>query len=308
MRDVLNRNGACVIDNGPRQHIRNFANWTRDHPQHRIFMSEGLGFNEEPGGAYRPARMQHHNFVMFRDPQSHVLSQYFHCTESRGTQQYTARLNSMPKSLHEWLYIWDETRRNKSLARRKLPHHAHAHWNDPRMKCYNPIDFQSWITGYPQSKQELEEKFDATGILSEFHRSACVFSTMVLNRVPPACNCSHLTTLRSNGNDQSTTTRIMSNNEDDDDDNSINDGTRKTHNGQSHGVTHHGDTYQPSAEELKLIRNLTMHDQILYNNAKEIFYAKVADLEQQYQVTFCSSAPAAKRKRRRRRRGCDPTL
>jgi hypothetical protein len=295
MRDALNRNGACVIDNGPQQHIRNFANWTLEHPHHRIFMSEGIGFNE--ADLPRP-RMR--NFGMFRDPQSHVLSQYFHCAESRHTQKKRARLNRMSKkNLHEWLQIWEATRQSKPLAKRKLTHNAHAHWSDPRMRCYNPIDFQSWITGYPQSKQELAEKFDVIGILSDFHLSSCVFSTMVLNRVPQVCNCSH-SMISSNGNQITTS----STNNDDDRNNS--DGTHKMHNGHSHGVTHHGDSYQPSNEELKLIRNLTMHDQILYDNAKEMFYAKVADLERQYQVTFCYSAPAGKQKRRGRH--CNPAL
>jgi hypothetical protein len=328
MRDALTRQGTCVADHGPREHIQNFENWTLAHPHHRVFMSEGLGFNEDS-----PPTSIHKNFVMFRDPQSHVLSQYFHCTESRGTKKKRKRRNRMPKLLYEWLEIWEATRQTKSLAQRKLPHNAHRRWTDPRMRCYNPIDLQSWISGYPQSKPELESKFEAIGILSEFYLSSCVFSTMVLNRVPAACNCSQnsiqpshgTTTGQRNGNATNqtwstartgTVTSTNGSHDDDDDDNNIdnnkNDGTQKTHRGQSHGVKHHGDSYQPTDAEMQLIRNLTMHDQILYDHAKELFHAKVAALERQYDVTFCSSAPLPpakhpRQQRQKRPRGCDPT-
>jgi hypothetical protein len=268
-------------------------------------MSEGLGFNEQGAAAELPALssstpLLHNNFVMFRDPQSHVLSQYFHCTESRGTKKKRKRLHKMPKTLHAWLQIWEETRQSKSLARSKLPVNAHRRWTDPRMRCYNPIDLQSWISGYPQSKPELEQNFAAIGILSDFHRSSCVFATLILNRVPLACNCSHASASIPSLNGTTSTdprtmrrrTSAVKNNDDDDDNNSIrSDGTLKMHKGQSHGVIHHGDSYQPTNAELQLIRNLTRHDQILYDNAKDLFHAKVADLEQQYEVTFCLSAP-----------------
>jgi hypothetical protein len=176
------------------------------------------------------------------------------------------------------------------------------HWTDERYNCYNPVNLQSWITGsYAASQQELQSKFDGIGILSQFHLSGCVFLTTNLKHVVDACNCTGMTAQDDMAQDHSSlaeqsstniaTTHaaasIVSTTNSSDDDN----GTHKTHAFHDHGVAHHGDSYQPSHDELQLIRNLTRYDQMLYDTAAQILQAQVAKLQEQYHVTFCKTSP-----------------
>lgn len=286
MQRALSSNRAWVFNGGMGRHTRDIAHVFTKNPNRRIIMTEGVGFNEAP---------PQHSFVMFRNPQSHVLSQFFHCTESRA---HKGQRHRMPNGLLEWLQAWESIRQNTTLEQQQSPKNAGSHWKDGRFKCYNPINYQSWMTGYPSSKKHLETMFDAIGIQSHFHLSSCVFLTTALQRVPTVCNCTLATTSLTREANMATTTSgsFMLAGADDNHNTTISnntnhDGTQKTHNGHDHGVTHHGDVFQPSELEMQLIHNLTRHDQVLYENGLDIFRRQVADLEHRYQVEFCSSPP-----------------
>jgi hypothetical protein len=295
MQGFLSSNGAWVLNSGVGRPTKEYATWAKENPERSIIMTEGVGFNKKPPP---------HSFVMFRNPQTHILSQYFHCTESIDRKIITRRApkpRRTPESLLEWLQHWEHIRQNTTLQKQKSKHPWRNHWIDETYSCYNPINLQSWLTGsYAESKEPLESRFDGIGILSQFHLSGCVFLTTNLKQVPTTCNCTAVeqediaknhslvqqSTIATTATVSSlTTSSTIANTA------TSSDGTHKAHDGHDHGVAHHGDSYQPSDEEMQLILNLTRYDQMLYDTAEEIFHAQVADLEQQYQVTFCKSPP-----------------
>jgi hypothetical protein len=296
MQGFLSSNGAWVLNLGVGGPTKEYATWAKENPDRSIIMTEGIGFNRHP-----PPQ----SFVMFRNPQTHIVSQYFHCTESNDHK----KPRRMPGSLLEWLQYWESVRQNATLQKQKSKQPWKNHWADERYSCYNPINLQSWLTGsYGESKEQLKSRFDGIGILSEFHLSGCVFLTINLKRVHGTCNCTGLAQVDMFAQNQSftqqstimaaTATAVSSSslitsgiNAKTTNTATRSDGTHKAHDGHDHGVEHHGDSYQPSDEEMQLILNLTRYDQMLYDTAEEIFQAQVTDLEQKYQVTFCKSPP-----------------
>eukprot|EP00978_Attheya_sp_CCMP212_P017758 scaffold47815_cov110-Attheya_sp.AAC.1 len=261
---MLSGNGAWVFNSGMGRHTSGFDSLARKNPTRRIFMTEGIGFNQN-----RPP----HNLVMLRNPATHVVSQYFHCTESTDHTKARHRMPSVSSNdsntsgLLQWLRHWERIRQSTSVQQQKSTHGAQKHWNDKELSCYNPINLQSWLIGYPQDKEEFESWFDVIGIQSQFHRSFCLMITKTLSHVPAICNCSSTTTTRRAEEAQH--------------------GRQSAYN--DHGVKHHGDSFQPTEEEVELIRNLTGYDQKLYRHAEEIFEEQVTAMEQHYGVKFCTS-------------------
>jgi hypothetical protein len=189
MQGFLSRNGAWVLNVGlgaptKRQPIpKDFATWASDNPNRSIIMSEGVGFNQQHSSS--PSTSQQRSLVMFRNPTTHVLSQYFHCAESSDHRKRIKKARRMRKtSLLEWLQYWEGIRQNTTLMQQQSTELYMHHWTDERYSCYNPINLQSWISGsYAESKEQLQSKFDAIGILSQFHLSGCVFLTKNLKQV-----------------------------------------------------------------------------------------------------------------------------
>jgi hypothetical protein len=55
----------------------------------------------------------------------------------------------------------------------------------------------------------------------------------------------------------------------------------------SHGVTHHGGSYNTSMSQEQAIAKLTDLDQLLYGMAMEIFHEQVQEVERKCHVTLC---------------------
>jgi hypothetical protein len=118
MQGFLSRNGAWVLNVGlgaptRRQPIaKDFATWANDNPTRSIIMSEGVGFNNPKSATTQ--RQQHKSFVMFRNPQTHVLSQYFHCAESQDHRKRIKKARLMRRTCWNGCNIgkaFDKTRR-----------------------------------------------------------------------------------------------------------------------------------------------------------------------------------------------------
>ena len=243
---MLNKHGCSVAQLGTRGPTAEFNNWAKLNPNSCVIMTEGQGFNER-----RPP----HSVVMLREPTAHVISQYMHCKESVDHKKWRG---SMPPTLKEWLSSWDSVRRMDPAYERKTSLAMH-HWHDPKFQCYVPINLQSWLIGYPTSKEEFASMFSAVGTLDQLGQTVCVFLVTLLGRVPGACDCS---------------TREQRDPE-----------TQKKP--FSHGVKHHGGSYNGTAEELRMIEELTLYDAMLYRYAEEILSGRIRNIERKYHVKLC---------------------
>jgi len=162
-------------------------------------------------------------------------------------------------SLVDWLRTWVQIRANQPSLEKSM-NAPGQRWHDPTFKCYMPLNFQSWIMGFPETKADLASLFDAIGVVENFEKTVCLFLTVILETVPDKCNC---TSGRPFDDQPKEVTRV------------------------THGVKHHGSSYNLTAEEQYLIHNLTQLDQELHDNAMELFKEKVASLERTYGVKIC---------------------
>mmetsp|Transcript_30786 Transcript_30786/g.81808 ORF Transcript_30786/g.81808 Transcript_30786/m.81808 type:complete len:320 (-) Transcript_30786:384-1343(-) len=116
-------------------------------------------------------------FVMVREPKQHVVSQYFHCTESPAHKD---RAHFMP-SLDTWLEVWAAVRPNRTIRRMQR-----------EFQCYNPVNRQNTNLKSPENETVLSTRFQAVGLTTEMERSTCLFSIRVLGGVVPRrCNCTN---------------------------------------------------------------------------------------------------------------------
>eukprot|EP00957_Ditylum_brightwellii_P027303 2064486-Ditylum_brightwellii.AAC.1 len=116
-----------------------------------------------------------HAYTVVRAPQEHVLSQYFHCKESKDHAKYAYK---MP-SLDEWL-----DHHMIRLVNKTLPAEYH---------CYDPINLQSRMTGFEDSMSEsdLRERFDIIGDMKQLGKSVCAILVKYTGVVPPQCDCTN---------------------------------------------------------------------------------------------------------------------
>lgn len=197
-----------------------------------------------------------HTFTIVRSPRQHVVSQFFHCKEA----PIHAKRHLMPSSLDKWLLDWHEALKN-GLKQSKLE----------RMKkkynCYNPVNLQSHFLGFDstQSKQDLASRFDIVGVSSQMHKSICLIMIRLSDGlVPTHCNCTTAT--------KQDTRRL---------------------NAFDHGVKHHGNTFQLTEKQSRLVSEITKVDELLHRHAQEIFEDTVRAVEEEYSIQLCDSKEQA---------------
>eukprot|EP00934_Nitzschia_sp_Nitz4_P002000 Nitzschia sp. Nitz4//scaffold22_size323478//215839//216987//NITZ4_000560-RA/size323478-processed-gene-0.416-mRNA-1//1//CDS//3329543094//2000//frame0 len=194
-------------------------------------------------------------YTMVREPRQHVISQFFHCTESkphRGKAKY------MPSTMDEWLEFWvNVTEVNKEeVTRRRAV--------DPLFKCYDPRNHQTMFTEFQlpanndieQAKADLFTRFNVLGDMAKYTQSLCVIVIKYTGGVPPVCDCT-------------------------------NDSGRRRLN--AHGVSHHGATYNTTKYQDSLIAKLTKWDTVLYDLVQEAFEEQLRSVEEEYQIRVCDS-------------------
>ena len=237
MQAALSSNGAWVYNFGLGPPTTRVEQYYAKHPKRRVFMTEGNGFNTHP---LRPA------LTMLREPGSHVLSQYFHCTESDDHKAHRRFMANT--TLDDWLRYWVKAKSSKAPKRSHLDH---------KFKCYNPMNLQCHIAGWDGSKNDLRNKFEIVGVLERFTKSNCMMLVHILHKVPEICNCT--------GHRRIATNTIR----------------------PSHGVSHHGSSFNLTDIQMQLLTELTYEDTRMYSLGLELMDESLALMEDQYQVRLC---------------------
>jgi len=198
-------------------------------------------------------------YTIIRNPKHHVLSQYFHCTESndRGARQKNAKREVPLPNLDEWLSKWvlsiDDSKER---------------FLNSKMRCYNPIDMQSKYVGFDNDSlnntamKSIQQKFTVVGPLDDIDRVLCVVMIHYAGWLPAKCNCS------SSDDDQR---------------------RRRLAEISQHGVIHHGSTYNTTRFEDSLIEKLTTKDELLYDYSKQLFETQLRVVEEYFNVTICDT-------------------
>jgi hypothetical protein len=217
-----------------------------------------MWMSEDTQGFKAPAK---NNYIILRKPKAHVISQYFHCKESRDHRQYSYK---MP-SLDEWLQTWVDV---QGLS---LLYNA-----TKRFYCYNPINSQSKYTNImtnntftgrtvEERKELMRSRYTILGDNSQMAKTTCAIAIRYSGWVPQQCNCTAITSQEEAMEKQQPNIKKKF----------------------SHGVKHHGATFETTQRQNELIANLTDVDQLLYEVGTEIFQEQVRAIETEYQFQMC---------------------
>jgi len=196
------------------------------------------------------SKYHRHAYTVIRSPKEHVLSQYFHCKESRD---HRGRAHLMP-TLDKWLDHHLQQRMGKeniSLAQYR---------SGGRFKCYDPINLQTYMTGFNSSMDEhdLRKKFDVIGDMNQLGKSVCALSIRYMGLLSPRCDCT---------NSGDSNRRLII----------------------DHGVQHHGATFNLTISQALKIEKLTQLDHLLYDRTKEAFKKQVAEIENEMGIILCQN-------------------
>lgn len=206
-------------------------------------------------------------YTILRNPKEHVVSQYFHCMESKDHAHKRGFMRNA--TLDEWMQdfvknILEISYENNQTARMLLA--------KQKYQCYDPINLQlkylemnynfynsTIIMNKTTIKEELRGKFEIIGDQSQMKKTICAMFISFTKVVPDECVCSQQNNRRLGSFASS-----------------------------DHGVIHHGATYQPTSVQKILISKLTRLDQILYECAQEVFQEQVENIEERYQIQLCN--------------------
>eukprot|EP00956_Cyclotella_meneghiniana_P027469 scaffold61595_cov38-Cyclotella_meneghiniana.AAC.3 len=176
-------------------------------------------------------------YTLIRDPRQHVLSQYFHCTESTDMQQITNRRKQMMGSLDDWLSYWVYV-------------------------GYNPAN-PRYVSRPKDASVDLQQRFTVIGPMDQMDKVLCVMFIHYAGWIPAPCDCTDGETK-----------------------NKMHDYAVERQ--SSHGVVHHGSSYNTTLRQDELIRKITEKDVLLYEGVKIIFNQHVEYLEKKMNVTLCN--------------------
>jgi len=210
-------------------------------------------------------------YTIVRNPQEHVVSQYFHCVESTRHK----KKDHMP-TLTEWLAHWVEglNRINASQNKKKTNKKVMAEMRD--YNCYNPINLQSFymdFDGSDKSLSRLDDNYEVIGVSTRFEQTVClVFIHASDGVIPDECNCSS--------------------------------SHRRLGKVISHGVKHHAADFETDSEQEAFINKLTEVDTVLYDYVNDVLFDKqIERLEKQYNFNLCENPvappPLPKKKKRK---------
>jgi len=170
MQGDLSENGAWVYNTGKGPWLEDMQRrFYNKYPDHRVFMSEGRGFDEYT---------LPHSLVMFRNPMNHVVSMYFHCMEAISRKEkYKSSINV---TLDEFLEHFVRIQNSNPLKPRYFPNQNETYWRDYTFKCFVPINTQSYFVGWWKgtsfgSKAILQHKFEIIGKFEVLYNSLPFF-------------------------------------------------------------------------------------------------------------------------------------
>ncbi len=212
----------------------------------------------------RPIDSFEYAYTLIRHPHQHIISQYFHCKESTVHQK---KAEYMPPTLTDWLVAWiDIAKSKKQEVGSKVGQNPHFQCYDPRNQQTSYAEFAFAYHQNPnipfdiaKAKAELESRFDVLGITDRTAQSTCLFAIHYTGWVPPQCDCTNYQELPTNVSLE----------------------------GTSHGVQHHGSSYQTNSTEEFLLDELSRWDRVLYQIAQDIFWQRLIETEYEYGVRIC---------------------
>jgi hypothetical protein len=223
-----------------------------------------------------------HNYIIVRNPRHHVLSQYFHCLESREH----GKSHKMATNLTVWLESWDKATTNETIRQQNR-----------KFFCYNPTNLQSafvWpkkkktkavpnVTGGPNESntphdgdaiyKDLIQKFDVVGDTSRMVLSVCLIFIKYTSWIPPQCDCTGQLGV-SDDHPSSSVSKVAG------------EYNPKVH---AHGVQHHGATFATTEYQNVLIQRLTAMDQLLYETGQKVLDDQAAQVEAEYGLQICQN-------------------
>ena len=200
---------------------------------------------------WRYSKAPQNIYTIVREPREHVLSQYFHCTESEDHRRYA---HHMP-NLTEWLEAWVKAKDDPDMLE-----------DTKRYRCYNPVESQSKFVyfNHNMTVSDLRQRYTVIGDTAEMALSVCLMYVRYTGWVPQQCNCSS----QSHAIDEKL----------------IYQSNAK----YAHGVTNHGATYETTPYQDELIAKLRTLDNILYYNVtKQLMLDQVARVESEFGVKLC---------------------
>ena len=205
---------------------------------------------EQPYGHFK--MKQRHTYTIVRSPMEHVVSQYFHCKESKDHEKYAYK---MPASLDDWLdhHVQRMDEQNITRAQSRA---------GGKFRCYDAINLQSMMTGFDEtmSESQLRNRFDVIGVMDQLAKSACAINIRYTGAIHPSCDCTDVTKSRRRN---------------------LRDG--------DHGVKHHGATFNLTDSQASKIQKLTQLDSLLYDRAKVAFANQVKEIEEELDIVLCQN-------------------
>jgi hypothetical protein len=135
-----------------------------------------------------------------------------------------------------------------------------------------------------KGKEDLKSRYDVIGDNAQMDKSVCVIFIRYTGWVPKECDCS-------NGSSnalsiESNLTAAVN----------VSSTSGSTSRGQgleydiaknSHGVTHHGATFETTQLQDQAIAKLRDVDALMYNISREVFKEQVQKVEEEYQIKVC---------------------
>jgi len=252
-----------------------------------------------------------HNYIVLRDPRSHILAQYFHCKESIN---HYDRRKYMP-SLTEWLQAWVTAMGNETLA---------DLYTD-QFRCFDPRNMQTrFAAGLNESSRSrmgglllssssssllssiaaatttttaieevthaLESQFVVVGDNHRMWESICAIFIRYTSWVPPDCDCSWLKGNQDDDTEEDGDQQSQPSQEHE-------HGRRLKIHFYGHGVRHHGNTFRTTPEQDELLAQLMTTDQPLYEIGKQVFETQVKAFEADYGIRLCPKRPPHTKKK-----------
>ena len=229
-----------------------------------MWMTE-RGYNEDAANTY----------TVIRDPREHVLSQYFHCKESRHSKEDRLRRIG---SLTDWLEKWVGTLEGGKVD---------------NMNCYDPRNKQSQFTNYGNPAKtkrwalspndalsDIQRRFTVIGPMDEMDRVLCVTFLHYTGWLPPHCDCTTKTTTTALDEEEEDATAAFTA--------ARSKIQKKQKTKEAHGVKHHAKTFNASSYQNMLIDKLTEKDAMLYEGVKHLFNEQVRVVESRLNVNICN--------------------
>ena len=214
---------------------------------------------------YRHIRRPLNVYTILRDPRTHTISMFFHCKESKDHKRFHYRMTN----LTDWLNQWVDAKRNTNTNMTTEEQQKIVY---DRFLCYKPINH---LTRYIRPKSitsgdtsainidDLMERYAVLGDQSQLDKSICMIHIHYEGYVTEPCDCTNMTVAV------------------------VEDNSTDTEKPMDHGVNHHGDTFETTAEQDEMIAFLRDQDIFLYEESRKIFAEQVRQTEEKYGVKIC---------------------